>query len=96
MDRIQESVTGMVLYATAVGEYDKRVVLLTREKGRIAAFARGARKPGSALMAAVMPFCYGEFGIYTGRDYHVLTQARPSVNAVPFWYGPRRCFPARS
>ena len=68
----------MVLYSGAVGDYDKRVVLLTREKGRIAAFARGARKQGSPLMAAVLPFCYGEFSLYAGRDYYVITEAKPA------------------
>ena len=77
MARDKESVTAMVLYAGAVGDYDKRVVLLTRQKGKIAAFARGARRQGSQLMAAVMPFCYGEFSLYAGKDYYVITDARP-------------------
>ena len=29
-----------------MGEYDRRISLLTKEKGKVAAFARGARKPG--------------------------------------------------
>ena len=68
-------VTGMVIASGPVGEYDKRVVLLTRELGKISAFARGARKPGNALMAACESFAFGTFFIYPGRNSYTVEKA---------------------
>ena len=68
----------MVIKSTPVGEYDKRLVILTRERGKITAFARGAKRPGNALMGPSRPFAFGKFRVFEGRDAYNLQSAEIS------------------
>lgn len=68
-------VTGMILKQSPMGEYDRRVCLLTKERGKISAFARGARKPGNRLTAATNLFAFGTFKLYSGKSSYTMTDA---------------------
>lgn len=70
--------TGIVVRSTPIGESDKRLVLLTRERGKITAFARGAKRPGNMLMAPSRPFAFGKFRVSEGRDAYSLQTAEIS------------------
>ncbi len=66
------TLTGIVLSGSDVGEFDRRLVILTKEAGRVTAFAKGARKPNNPLVAACSPFCFGTFDAFEGRNsYHI-------------------------
>ena len=66
------NVTGMILKSEPIGEYDRRVVILTKERGKLSAFARGARRSCNRFMAPTNPFCFGEFKLYPGKNAYTL------------------------
>ncbi len=70
------TLNGMVLSSSPIGEYDRRVVFLTKEQGKISAFAKGAQKQNSAFIGVTSPFCFGEFTFYEGRSSYTLKTAR--------------------
>lgn len=72
------TVRGMVISSMPIGEYDRRLEILTDSLGRISAFARGARKPSSALVSASRVFAFGEFDLYEGRTAYSVNAARIS------------------
>ncbi len=59
---------GIILKSEPIGDYDRRVVILTDTRGKISAFARGARKPGSRFVASTNPFTFATFKLYEGRN----------------------------
>ncbi len=56
-------------------EADKLVTLFTRERGKVQAIARGARRPRSRLAAVTQLFTHCRVQCYGGRNLDTLSQA---------------------
>lgn len=65
-------VKGMIIKVMPIGEYDRRITILTQDRGKISAFARGARRSGNQLMGITRVFAFGIFRLYEGRDAYNL------------------------
>ncbi len=69
------NVTGIILSSMPVGESDRRIVILTKELGKISAFAKGARRPNSSLIGLTRPFIFADFEVYRGRNSYTIYKA---------------------
>ncbi|PJI93370.1 DNA repair protein RecO [Luteimicrobium subarcticum] len=65
----------VVLRAQKLGEADRIVTLLTRERGKVRAAAKGVRRTSSRFGARLEPFMLIDVQLYTGRTLDVVTQA---------------------
>jgi len=72
----------VVLRAHDVGEADRFCILFTREWGRLAARAVGARRPGSRLGGALLPFRSVSLELRERGEGFVVTAAR-LLDAAP-------------
>ncbi|MCD8215231.1 MAG: DNA repair protein RecO [Clostridiales bacterium] len=70
-----EKMRGIVIKEIDVGESDKLLTLLTKEKGKLTVSARGSRKPKSKYLSSAQVFAYSDFIIYTARK-------NPSVSSA--------------
>lgn len=59
-----ETIKGIVLRETPIGESDKMMTVLTAEHGKLSVFARGAKKLKSPLFTATQLFSYSELTLY--------------------------------
>ncbi|MBR4207620.1 MAG: DNA repair protein RecO [Lachnospiraceae bacterium] len=69
--------TGIVLKSVPVKEYDRRVVILTGDFGKISAFANGARRQGNRFAAATDLFVLSDFKLYGGRESYSISDINP-------------------
>lgn len=66
---------GIVLHEMPIGEFDKRLILLTKELGKVVVFVRGARKSRSKMLACAQTFAYGDFILYKGKNSYTVSSS---------------------
>lgn len=66
---------GIVIRERPLGEADKLLTILTRQGGKIAASARGARRTRNRLLGPTQLFCHSRFLIFTGKGLATVGQA---------------------
>ncbi len=69
------TVLGMIIKSEPIKEFDRRLVILTRERGKITVFAKGARRQNNRFLATTTPFCFGEFVLFPGSSAYSLSEA---------------------
>ncbi|WP_226036933.1 DNA repair protein RecO [Aquibacillus saliphilus] len=78
-----EKVEGIILRTQDYGETHKIITLLTKQRGKIGAIARGAKKPKSRMAAISQPFIHGEFLIQMGSGLSTVQQGEVSSSFRP-------------
>jgi DNA repair protein RecO (recombination protein O) len=66
---------GLIIREQHVGESDRLVTVLTRERGLVRAFASGARTIKGKKQAATQLLSYGNFAFSKGKDTYRITEA---------------------
>lgn len=75
---MQFQTDGLVIREMTVGESDRLLWILTRDRGVVRAFARRAKNYQSSLHAATQLLCYSHFKISEGREKFMVNEARPT------------------
>lgn len=75
--------TGVVLRTQKLGESDRIITLLTRERGRIRVVARGVRRTASKIGARLEPFNLVDVQCYEGRTLDTVTQVESLASIGP-------------
>ncbi|MCZ0704032.1 DNA repair protein RecO (recombination protein O) [Natronobacillus azotifigens] len=69
-----EKIEGIIIRTQDYGETHKIITMFSKEKGKIAAIARGAKKPKSRMAAITQPFVQGHFLLKIGSGLSALQQ----------------------
>jgi len=64
----------LVLKSQDLKENDKIITLFTEKLGKISAVAKGAKKSKNKFMSLSLPFCYGSYVVFKGKNLYTLNE----------------------
>lgn len=67
---------GLIIREQHIGENDRLITILTREKGVVRAFASGARGIKSKLASATQLLCYANLSLFRSKDTYRVNEAQ--------------------
>jgi DNA repair protein RecO (recombination protein O) len=68
---------GLVIMEKCVGDSDRLITILTRQKGVLRAFVQRPGRARSGRLSATRLFSYSRFTIFEGRDKYIIDEAQP-------------------
>ena len=72
----ERKVRGLIIKEAPMGDKDKRLVMLTREMGKISVIAKGALSAKSKWAATSQVFCYGDYVLSKGQTFYYIKEAQ--------------------
>lgn len=72
---MQLKTKGIVLHEMPIGDHDKRLVVLTKDYGKLTVFSKGARRMTSRYLSVSQLFAYSEMVLYQGKTSYNLSSA---------------------
>lgn len=69
-------VRGLILREAPLGDKDKRLIMFTREMGKIPVLAKGALSPKSKWGASSQIFCYGDYVLSKGQTFYYIKEVQ--------------------
>jgi len=82
---MQKSTDGLVIKEQKVGEADRLITILTRDRGLVRAFANGAYKLKHKNASSTQLLCYSKFLLYQSKSGYTVNEAEP----LELFYGLR-------
>ena len=76
-------VSALVLRQRELAEADRILLLLSRERGKLSAVAKGVRRPRSKLAGGLQLFSHVRLLLAAGRSLDLITQCQPLESFLP-------------